>query len=258
MTEWDKLTWEDIRDFCSNNESVVFLPVGSTEQHGPHLPVGLDYIIADHISHEAVSRLKEQGIKALKLPAVPYGLSVMWASYPGTITITTETFIGLIKDVISSVISAGCRNIIIVNGHAGNSDGLRVAARDIVEEIKDGSVAVVTLWELCGDMINELFETKFFHADEVETSIALALGLKIREIPQNPQAPHRRYSEKWHSLDLEKRPKAYVYRPESITMHGDGAFGSPWLATSEKGRKLLDCMIFRLTDLAVDLIKGNV
>lgn len=258
MTEWDKLTWKEIKDFCSNKNSVVFLPVGSTEQHGPHLPVGLDYIIADHVSREAASRLKEQGVAVLKLPPVPYGLSVMWASYPGTITITTETFIGLVKDIVSSVVSSGCRNIIIVNGHAGNSDGLRVAARDAVETIKSGTIAVVTLWELCGDLINDLFETKFFHADEVETSVALALGFNIREIPQNPQVPHRRYSEKWHSLDLEKRPKVYVYRPESTALHGDGAYGSPYLATSEKGKTLLDCMISKLTDLAADLIKERV
>ncbi len=257
MTSWERLTWKEIKEACGSKESIAILPVGSVEQHGPHLPLGTDYLIADILSSEALKKLKEEGINALKLPPLPYGLSSMWAAYPGTVTLRTETYISLVKDVILSIISSGCTNILIVNGHAGNSDALKVAARDAVEAAGKGAVAVTSVWEICGDLIDDLFETPFFHADEVETSLAMALGLRITTTPQEGVEPHRKYSEKWHSLKLRVRPKAYVYRPESAGMHGEGHFGRPDLATKNKGEKLKECIIEGIKGLALDLIEGR-
>ena len=257
MTSWDRLTWKEINEVCKTKESIAILPVGSVEQHGPHLPLGTDYLIADMLSSEAVERLEKEGINALKLPPLPYGLSSMWAAYPGTVTLRTETYISLLKDVILSIISSDCTNILIVNGHAGNSDALRIAARDAVEAAGKGTVSIASVWEICGDLIDDLFETPFFHADEVETSLAMALGLRIAESPSRGCEPHRKYSDRWHSLKLRVRPKAYVYRPESIDTHGDGHFGRPDLATRDKGERLKECIIEGIKGLALDLIKGR-
>ncbi len=256
---WDLLEWvglaEDLRRIKTH---AIFFPVGSVEQHGPHLPLGLDYIIADEVSRRVCRRLRASGVLALKLPPLPFGISSMWGAYPGTITLSTKTMYGVVRDVLHSLWRSGVRLVIIVNGHAGNADLLRVVARDSAEEFEGLTVAVVTVWEIVGDLIKELFQTPFFHADEVETSIALALNMPVSEPPRNAPQPteFRMYSEEWHPLDLTTRPKAYVYSKESSKVVGLGAFGSPFLATKDKGLKLLEEVEVRIVKFVTDLLQG--
>ncbi|MCD6323710.1 MAG: creatininase family protein [Desulfurococcales archaeon] len=254
--KWSELTWEEIREYLTEG-AVALLPVGSVEQHGPHLPVGTDFIVAEAVAELAAKEVIEGGVKALLLPTITYGLSSMWVAYPGTVTLRTETFLNLIKDVLKSVIKAGGEKVVVVNGHAGNSDALRVACRDAVEEVGRGEVAVLSVWELCGELINEVFQTKFFHACEVETSLMLALKRRLKH-PLRPGGEiFRKYGDRWHSLDLTVRPKAYVYRPESKGMHGPGSFGRPDLASAEKGFRLLECVVTSLADFIKEFVEGK-
>jgi len=255
--QWDQLTWFEARDACKSN-AIILVPVGSVEQHGPNLPLGTDYLLADLVATNAAKKLNDEGITTYKLPPIAYGMSSMWAAYPGTITLKPETLKLLIKDLIGSLVEKGCKRVVLVNGHAGNSDVLRVACQEAVEELGAGEVASITIWDLCGDLIDELFTTKFFHAGEIETSLAIAAGLRVKEPIQAGREVYRRYTDKWHSLDLTVRPKAYVYRPESRELHGLGSFGRPDLANRDKGEKLLECMISRLAEFIKDLNSGKV
>ena len=254
LIKWDASTWREVKDLCSRG-ALTLIPVGSVEQHGPHLPLGTDYLIADALAEKVGEGVKD--LLIIKTPSLPYGLSSMWGAYPGTLTLSTNTYLQLIKELIKSVIKSGCMKVVIINGHAGNSDALRVACRDAVEELGEGEVAAVTVWELCGDLINESFQTRFFHADEVESSVALALGLRVKEPLRPGGEVHRKYSDEWHSLDLTARPKAYVFRPESREMHGAGSFGRPDLASVEKGKALIDCFTKRLAEFIKDFNLGK-
>jgi len=260
VKEWHKLTWIEFRDYINSKKYkvIALLPVGSIEQHGPHLPLGTDYIIADSVCKltiERVSKLRSD-IIPLKLPPLIYGLSSMWASYVGTISVNTDIFMKLVTNILSEVIRNGIEKIVIINAHAGNDDALRVASRDAVETLNKGLIVVTNIWHVVGDVINKLFNTKFFHADEVETSLALALNISVKlsnvKLSDYPTTLKTRYyDEFWHSLDLTKRPKAYFYRPESRLKEGLGAFGRPDLASREKGLKLLDELITRLANLII-------
>ncbi len=260
MCRWELLSWVDVNNFCSLDEGkVILIPVGSVEQHGPLLPLGFDYIIAYEACLRSCETLSSKDVKTIVLPPLTYGISPMWLAYPGTVSISSSTLQALIKDIVKSI-SSYCRQIkfVFVNGHAGNSDVLKVIARDLAEEF-NMEIAVVTLWELCGDVINETFHTKFFHADEVETSLGLTLKLvKDHRRDLVASEPFRKYNEVWHTLDLTKRPKAYVYRPESKETHGSGAYGRPDLASESKGMKLMECFISRLTSFVEDFIKGLI
>lgn len=258
--KWELLTWVDVKDFCSLSEGkVILIPIGSVEQHGPLLPLGFDYILAYEVCLRSCENLINKDVKAVVLPPLTYGVSPMWLAYSGTVSVTSNTLQALVKDIIKSITSY-CRQskIVLVNGHAGNSDTLKVVARDSAEEF-NAEIAVVTLWELCGDVINEEFHTKFFHADEIETSLGLALKLvKNHRMDLTALEPFRRYNEVWHTLDLTKRPKAYVYRPESKETHGLGAYGRPDLATESKGMKLMNCFVSRLVLFIEDFLKGVI
>ncbi|MEM4427955.1 MAG: creatininase family protein, partial [Zestosphaera sp.] len=102
---------------------------------GPHLPLGLDYMIAEHVALEACKSLERDGTRTLVFPPVTYGLSSMWSAYSGTVSVSSESLYKYLKDVITSA-SRNCPKtlVVVVNGHAGNNDLLRVLCRDVAEE----------------------------------------------------------------------------------------------------------------------------
>jgi len=257
---WELLSWEIISDLVKNPKSIVILPIGSVEQHGPHLPLGTDFLIADKVAELLAEELNDVGIPAVKFPTLPFGLSRMWSAYPGTITLGHDTFANLVMDLLKNIVVTGFNNVLVLNAHAGNSDMLKVIAREVVEDLGKGKIAVITIWEFIGDLINTVFKSPFFHADEVETSIALALGIPLIKDSKSVRGStiFRVYNERWHSLDLTKRPKAYVFRPESRVMHGLGAYGKPDEASKESGETLLRNLINRLKDFVIDLIEDRV
>ncbi len=253
---WDRLSWVEFETLVKDLDLVV-LPVGSVEQHGPHLPLGLDYLIVDELSKRFVIKAYEVGIKAVKLPPIAYGLSSMWLGNPGTITVNFDSFMSYVYDVIKAVLLWGVKRVLLLNGHAGNSDALRVVASKIVNELKgDHLIVVTTWWELVGDIIKELFPKGFFHADEVETSIALALGIDVKGDLEGSSI-HRKYDEFWHSLDLTKRPKAYVYRYEAVK-RVPGSYGTQKGVSYDKGATLVNSIIDRLIKLTKDLLHNKI
>ena len=257
MPLWDLMTWKEFEVYVDES-TVAILPVGSVEQHGLHLPLGLDYLIVDELCRRLVVRAEKEGFKVVKLPPIPYGLSAMWLGNPGTIDISSNSFINYVYDVLRSVMRWGINKLLILNGHAGNSDALRLTASNLIKDLGGNYVVVVTSWwELVGDIINEVFESKFFHADEVETSVALALGIRVAEVSVKSSEIFRRYDDFWHSLDLVKRPKIYVYRFEGIRRE-PGSFGIPEKASYEKGLKVVNTVIDRLLMLIKDLISSRI
>ncbi len=252
---WENLTWKELRELISKYLVVALLPIGSVEQHGPHLPLGTDYLIAYKISLILSGcfnkNFSKTNIRLIVLPPVPYGYSIMWSAYPGTVTIGTDTLRLLIRDVIKSVYSSGVKHVLVINAHAGNSEVLKVVLREVVEELNDLSAYLVTIWDAIGDVINEIMQTKFFHADETETSLALALNIRVLSTIPDGEKVARFYDDYWHSLDLTKRPKAYVFRKESHKIIGSGAFGNPKLGSKDKGDILIDNLIRRLSDFII-------
>ncbi|MEM2158266.1 MAG: creatininase family protein, partial [Sulfolobales archaeon] len=185
-------------------------------------------------------------------------LSSMWAGNPGTLEVSDSSFINYLYDLIKSVLRCGISKVLILNGHAGNSDALRVIARKVVNDVGNDSVILVaSWWELVGDLINEVFESKFYHADEVETSVAIALGIRVIYDKVVGSPIDRKYDDFWHSLDLTKRPKVYVYRFEGIKKF-PGSYGTPEKSTNEKGMLLVNAVIDRLIRLIEDLLSGKI
>ncbi len=257
MPFWDLITWVEFKEVVDEH-TVAVLPVGSVEQHGPHLPLGLDYLIVDELARRLVERASTLGIKVIKLPSIPYGLSGMWSGNPGTLEVSDNSFMNYLYDLIISAMRCGIRKILLLNGHAGNSEALRIVARRAVNDVGiDSVIAVASWWDLVGDLINEIFESKFFHADEVETSIAMALGIRVVVERITGSRIDRKYDDFWHSLDLTRRPKAYVYRFERVE-RSPGSYGSPEKASYDKGIRLVNPLIERLVKFIQDLLVGKV
>ena len=113
-TELRDLTWKEAREWVKK-DPVVVVPTGSTEQHGPHLPLKEDIAAAEYVAKKVC-----QKTNMLVTPPLNFGYSEMWQHYPGIISFRQETFKAALRDICTSLIRGGFRKIFILNGHNGN------------------------------------------------------------------------------------------------------------------------------------------
>jgi len=160
-----ELTWEDVEDYLKINDIIIF-PVGSTEQHGPAGPLGVDSYAAIAIAEDVA---KEAGV--LVTPPLWFGDSPHHLNFPGTISLRTETLVSVTKDVICSLAGQGFNKIIIINGHRGsNIAGLTTACRSLHQyELPGVIMALVDPMYLAKGAAN-IKESAEHHAGELEIS----------------------------------------------------------------------------------------
>jgi len=234
----DEMTREEFKKMLETVK-VAVIPTGSTEQHGPHLPMKVDIANTLHIVRKAAETLYPQIIVT---PPVTIGVSPHHLCYPGSLSLRHETFINLLVDICRSLKHHGINKIAIVNGHGGNAAPGYLAARRARDEL-GLKMVFISYWSLIPREISDsILETKIIpgHACEFETSLALAIypELVSKEIP--------------HAVETPWRLQGFVYDTDEIT--GDGYVGDPSLATAEKGEKLIDAAVKGLVSLLKDFI----
>ena len=174
---WSQLT---TRDFAALDPSttVAVLPLGATEQHGPHLPLGVDSTLIDGIVGAALPLLPDT-LPALFLPTQHIGLSPEHSNFPGTLTLSSETLIRLWKDIGAGVARAGVRKLVLFNAHGGHVGAMDIVAREL--RIAHGLIVYGVSWfnlplgEADAQFSSD--EHRFgVHAGEIETSMMLALA----------------------------------------------------------------------------------
>src|SRR5262245_33199580 len=111
-----EMTREDAREIAS--ETLVVLPVGATEQHGPHLPLGTDFLTVEYLGRTAAAQVADQ-IPITVSPTLPFGSSPHHLTFGGTMSIGTETYYRLLCDLLESLVLGGFRRFFILNGHGG-------------------------------------------------------------------------------------------------------------------------------------------
>src|SRR5919109_549457 len=172
----------------------VIVPVGATEQHGPHAPFGTDSILATEVSVRLARR-----IGALVAPTLTYGLSGDHRGYAGVPFVSAKTLTGLVQDVVLSLADGGFREIVFVNGHYTNSTVLSAAIMDVGDQLPSGTIAFpFNYWDaLPPDQLAEYLGTEVgLHANIGETSAVLAVDESLvdldkaaREYPSFPSEP---------------------------------------------------------------------
>jgi len=210
---------------------VILIPLGSCEQHGPHLPLDTDTCIATHVALAAASHLRAANVPALVAPGLPYGASGEHADFPGTLSLGTAVLAAVLTELCRS--ADWCTRVIFVNGHGGNVDGLVHAVSVLRAEGRD------VAWFSCQNRGGDA------HAGRTETSAMLAL------------APHRVSAEPWQigeTLPLEDlicRLRAEGVRDVSRS----GILGDPTGANSDEGRRTLEGMAH---DLVTAIERGEL
>lgn len=167
-----ELTWEEARDAAAAG-AVALVPVGSTEAHGPHLPLGTDVIIAAEVAARAADRLEARGRRAVIFPALAYGVTEFAAGFTGTVSLRPETLRALVVDLARSLAGQGFGPVVLVNHHLepDHFAALHAAA----EEARPAQVIVPDHrrkpWALA---LGREFCTGGSHAGSYETSLVLA------------------------------------------------------------------------------------
>ena len=228
---------------------VALLPVGSLEQHGPHLPLDVDAYDAYHLCCEVAARCSPA--RPLVLPLLPYGVSYHHDDFAGTISISPSTLSQLVYEIGICVARQGITKLVVVNGHGGNGPALHFAAQMINRDAR--IFTTVDSGESSDAEIEAITETpNDVHAGEVETSTTLAkrphlvrMNLAERSVP--------RFSSEYLEFTSRKSVGWYV-RTERISE--SGVLGDPTLASVEKGERIWRIWIRSLVEL-VEYLKGS-
>ncbi|WP_254861720.1 creatininase family protein [Halovivax gelatinilyticus] len=232
-------TWPEMDDYFDEH-SIALVPLGSTEQHGPHLPQGTDYMIAQGLAREAAERTG-----FLCTPTVTIGVSDHHRQFSGTMWVEPPVFREYVESVTRNLTYHGVDRVIYVNAHGGNIQHLREVGRSLR---RDGTAyAIEWMWdESIPGLVDELFETNGPHAGPKETSMIAYLRDLVREDEleaayENGMAPVDR---------------AHFTRNGARTFHDaiensdNGAFGDPRDASAEKGEQLFEAATDQLVELA--------
>ncbi|MCQ4334148.1 creatininase family protein [Natronomonas sp. F2-12] len=226
------VTWTDARDVEAD---FALLPVGSTEQHGPHAPLGLDSMTAEAIAEAGADRYADEGTEVLVGPTVPVGVAAEHRNFEGTLWVSEDTFRAYVGETIESLASHGIDRVVVVNGHGGNVDALE---------------------ELCGRMSREgdvytaqytWFNSTDFenigHAGPAETSMIRHLAPELIH-EDRTEAAAEGGADGWGEWVSGTN---LAYDSDSFT--DSGAVGDPREGDAELGADLLDAAADALVEL---------
>ena len=236
--DWTDLHWPDI-GAAEPARWIAVLPLAATEQHGPHLPLGTDVMIAQAYLAK-VRELLPAGLPVKFLPLQPVGISTEHTDFPGTLTLSSEAALASWKALGASVALAGTKKLVIVTSHGGNSAAMALVAQDLRAEL--GLLVVTTSWSRFG-VPDGLFPDQELrhgiHGGAVETSIMLArFGAHVREDKIADFSPASIAMEQEYRWLSAHRPAPFAWQAQDL--HESGASGDATLASVEKGELLLD------------------
>ncbi|HEV7214868.1 MAG TPA: creatininase family protein [Chloroflexota bacterium] len=240
---YEELSWPQVREAVAQ-DPVVVLPVGTTEQHGPHLPLMTDYVTAGGIADSAVRRLAEEAGEgappALVMHPVAYSFNEHHLDYPGTIAIDAHTIIDYLACIGRSLAHHGFRHIVLYNGHGSNAPFIDIAAR-LVNNQTQAICAALSWWSLLRPedlgWRESPYPGGFSHACEAETSLLLHLRADLVDMTKAVRTMDEVQRSEHIYWDLAGGGpvsfQEFFSRNSSTGIQGD-----PTLATEEKGRLL--------------------
>ena len=248
---WADMTWTDFKS-ADMSGVIAVLPVAAVEQHGPHLPLGVDSLINEGCVGRAAEALPSD-LAVLFLPVQTVGVSSEHAGFPGTLALSVETAARAWTEIGDSVARTGCRKLVVLNSHGGN--GAAIEAVTLHLRMRWRMLAVHASWRRLG-YPEGLFSLREMahgvHGGDSETSLTLALrpGLvrsgEARDFPSAAEAIERDFT-----LMRAKPPLGFAWAASDL--NPEGAVGEADKATAEKGETAIAYGVERLIELLRDV-----
>jgi creatinine amidohydrolase len=237
--DWTEMTWQDIAGAGeATGRWIAVLPLAAVEQHGPHLPLGVDTFIAQAYLAKVRDNLP-RGLPATFLPVQAIGVSVEHIAYAGTLTVSPATAIAAWTEIGESLARAGLRKLVLVTSHGGNVAAMELVARDLRARL--GMLAVTVGWHRFGypDQTFSNEEKRHgIHGGDIETSMMLAARADAVRMEQAPKAipatVEMAQEFKWLGA---YRPAGFAWLTQDL--HPSGAVGDATLANATKGEAAL-------------------
>jgi len=236
---WDNLTSPQIKELAKQ-QAIVLLPVGSIEQHGPHLPVGCDSILSTAVAERAAAELTKLGKACVVAPTLTVANSRHHMNFTGTMTLTLETFVKVLQEYCECIAAHGFRKIALINGDGGNNHPAQAALVSINERL-GFPVYFLAYWEGAASYLAEVLETqtRINHACEGETSLMLAVNdALVDPIYKQTQG---------QLTDPVLRLVPTYHRFDTCTVNG--VMGNSYAASKEKGEKLVAAFVTSIVDI---------
>jgi creatinine amidohydrolase len=246
---WMDMTWQEIAG-AETERWIAVLPLAAVEQHGPHLPLGVDTFIAEAYL-ERVGKILPEELPVTFLPVQRIGVSAEHLAFPGTLTISATTAIAVWTELGESLARAGLRKLVLVTSHGGNVAAMEVVARELRTRL--GMLAVTVGWHRFGypDGTFTAEEKKHgIHGGDIETSLMLAAKPDTVRMDKAPNAMPSTIAMaqefKWLGA---YRPAGFAWMTQDI--NPTGAVGDATLASAAKG----DASFVRGAEAFVELLR---
>lgn len=237
--ELENLSWIQAEQALKDNEVVLIALGARTKEHGPHLPLKNDYVMAEYLKNRVANE-----VPVAILPTLQYGYYPSFLEYPGSVSLQAETFKNVIKDICRSMNGYGVRKFYVLNTGISTLRPLHQATQELEA---DGIILrYLNLLEVDKTLPEDLLEQEGgTHADESETSMMLYIAPQIVNMAKAAK-------------DYDPRPgrKGLTRDPHGKGTHSPtGVWGDPTLATSEKGEIIVEATVRAIVDQVSELIK---
>ena len=248
MHPWklQELTLKTVR---KQSFQVAVLPIGSTEAHGLHVPYGSDAFHSEAIANQICERAWQRKSRVVLLPTLPYGVQGNTMGFPMTINVEQTVLDSVVTNIVESLEYHGIFKLVLLNGHGGND--FKPLLRSLYRRSKV-FVCLVDWWKVGGDKSREIFENPGEHADELETSVDMALFGEFVHLEDAGDGSTRR-----SRFDAINQGWVSIARPWHLVTK-DSTHGNPAKSSKEKGEAYLEIVVGRLTDYVVELAKSRM
>jgi creatinine amidohydrolase len=235
------LNWKQV-DALPRDSTLLVLPTAAIEQHGPHLPLATDTLINNLLLGQALEKLPKE-LPVYALPPVQYGKSNEHIGFPGTLSVSASTFMAVLRDLGSSISSAGFKKLVLYNTHGGNTSLIDVMARDLRAEFGLRTFALHGSGGIAFEGLNPQERAYGFHAGEVETAFLLA---SVPDLVDRSAYTVNYIAniDKPELLRPENAPAVFAWLTRDIA--ASGVLGDPRPATPENGARWIEEAATRL------------
>jgi len=243
---WGETSSEELKQRIPRS-GVAIVPVGSTEQHGPHLPTGTDHIVALELSKVVAERTG-----ALMLPLLPYGFSEDHFPRAGTVSLSAQTLREVVRDIVRSLSLNGVKHVVLLSGHAGHTFQLNDICYELNVTNPAGFPRVhhVSPYSLLPMEVlaQVLQEEIFLHAEELETSLLLLLRPELVDMKKAPKEIPPFLPKGLTTVNFLEWLRIFTTEKFLGRDTKTGIVGDATLASKEKGQKIFDMMVNALVE----------
>ncbi|MGH8891863.1 MAG: creatininase family protein, partial [Actinomycetes bacterium] len=224
------------------------IPIGSVEQHGPHLPNGTDTMAAEMVARAVAERLG-----AVYVSFGPYGVTPIHAGHPGTVNLRRETFEALLTDICTELVGMGVDTVILVNWHEGNIASMNAVATDLQDRLGVTFVAAQACY-----VAQRLYREEggeLTHGGGIETLAILAHDPALAKVDRAGQPSRPRGAEEMDRM--RRSPEVYGFITDVSELADAGWYGNPAWATAERAEKFTDTVTAGVLELVEDVVRAR-